>query len=100
MERLSKLQKSYPQIADVRGLGAMVAVEFNQLDSQGHCTMIPDADLTKKIQAFALSKGLILLTCGVNGNVIRFLFPLTIEASLFVEALDIIEASIKGSLAK
>ena len=99
MERLSKLQKSYPQIADVRGLGAMVAVEFNQLDSKGHCTMIPDADLTKKIQAFALSKGLILLTCGVNGNVIRFLFPLTIEASLFVEALDIIEASIKGSLA-
>ena len=99
MERLSKLQKSYPQIADVRGLGAMVAVEFNQLDSKGHCTMIPDADLTKKIQALALSKGLILLTCGVNGNVIRFLFPLTIEASLFVEALDIIEASIKAVLA-
>ena len=92
--RMSALQKSVPQIFDVRGLGAMVAIELNQLDAKGVCSSTPDADLTKKIQAHALKRGLILLTCGVNANVIRFLFPLTIETSIFQEALAIIEASI------
>ena len=62
-----------PQIADVRGLGAMVAVEFDH----------PGTARTRRrtspssVQARALKRGLILLTCGVYGNVIRFLFPLT-----------------------
>ena len=43
----------------------------------------------------ALEKGLILLTCGVYGNVIRFLSPITIQDDVFNEALDIIEASIR-----
>jgi 4-aminobutyrate aminotransferase len=93
MERLRKLRSACPQIADVRGQGAMVAVEF----SKGDEAHTPDADLTKKIQALALEQGLILLTCGVNGNVVRFLFPLTIEAALFNEALDIIETSIRNA---
>ena len=42
----------------------------------------------------ALDKGLILLTCGVHGNVIRFLAPITIQDGVFAEALDILEASI------
>ncbi len=68
-------------MGDVRGLGAMVACEF--IDAKG----APDADTTKKVQTAALKRGLLLLTCGVYGNVIRFLFPLTIEDSVFAEGL-------------
>jgi 4-aminobutyrate aminotransferase len=86
---LEVLRKDVPQIADVRGLGAMVAVEFNKPGSDE-----PDADFTKRVQAEALKRNLILLTCGVNANVVRFLFPLTIEQALFDEALAIIRAAI------
>jgi 4-aminobutyrate aminotransferase len=82
--RLDSLRASVPQIAEVRGLGAMVAVEFNHADGT------PDADFTKGVQKRALDAGLILLTCGVYGNVIRFLFPLTIEDSVLAEGLDIL----------
>jgi 4-aminobutyrate aminotransferase len=78
-----------PQIADVRGLGAMVAVEFNDPG-----TGEPDAAFTQKVQAEALKRGLILLTCGVNGNVLRFLFPLTIAQAHFDEALGILKESL------
>lgn len=80
---LESLRGRVPQIADVRGLGAMVAVEFS---SQGE----PDADFTKRVQAQALQRGLILLSCGVNGNVLRFLFPLTVSTPVFDEALAIL----------
>ncbi len=73
-------------MGDIRALGAMVACEF--VNPQ---TGAPDADLTKVIQQAALKKGLLLLTCGVYGNVIRFLFPLTIEDSVFEEALQILD---------
>jgi 4-aminobutyrate aminotransferase len=82
MTQLNAMRDKVPQIADVRGLGAMVAVEFNQPGSAE-----PDADFTKRVQAEALKRGLILLTCGVNANVVRFLFPLTIPQALFDEAL-------------
>jgi 4-aminobutyrate aminotransferase len=54
----------------------------------------PDADLTKRIQTLALEQGLILLTCGVYYNVIRCLYPLTIQDKVFDEALGILENSI------
>jgi 4-aminobutyrate aminotransferase len=73
-------------MGDIRALGAMVACEF--VNPQ---TGAPDADLTKAMQQAALKKGLLLLTCGVYGNVIRFLFPLTIEDSVFEEALQILD---------
>jgi 4-aminobutyrate aminotransferase len=73
-------------MGDIRALGAMVACEL--VNPQ---TGAPDADLTKQIQQAALHKGLLLLTCGVYGNVIRFLFPLTIEDSVFEEALQILD---------
>ena len=73
-------------MGDIRALGAMVACEF--VNPQ---TGAPDADLTKVVQQAALKKGLLLLTCGVYGNVIRFLFPLTIEDSVFEEALLILD---------
>jgi 4-aminobutyrate aminotransferase len=89
--RLESLRGAIPQISDVRGLGAMVAVEFR--DANG----APDAAFTKRVQTNALEHGLILLTCGVDGNVIRFLFPLTTEEPIFDEALSILEKSLKAA---
>ncbi|WP_006577168.1 4-aminobutyrate--2-oxoglutarate transaminase [Cupriavidus sp. HPC(L)] len=84
MDRLRSLRPSVPQIAQVRGLGAMVAVEFQQADGS------PDAEFTREVQNRALQKGLLLLSCGVHGNVIRFLFPLTIPDAVMDEGLDIL----------
>ena len=89
--RLAALRELVPQIADVRGLGAMVAVEFMQSG-----TRTPDPEFTKQVQARALEKGLLLLSCGVYGNVIRFLFPLTIPDAVMAEALTILEAALRG----
>ncbi len=91
---LEGMRKEIPQIADVRGLGAMVAVEFNKAGSDE-----PDADFTKKVQAEALKRNLILLTCGVNANVVRFLFPLTIQQPVFDEAMGILRESLKAAKA-
>jgi 4-aminobutyrate aminotransferase len=85
---LNALKPRVKQIADVRGLGAMVAVEFN--DAHGE----PDADFTKRVQAEALKRKLILLTCGVNANVVRFLFPLTTTQAVFDEAMTILSESL------
>ena len=78
------------RVADVRGLGAMVAIEFKH-----PATGAPDPDYTKQVQAHALSHGLLLLTCGVYGNVIRFLFPLTISDELLTEAFVILDAALR-----
>ena len=86
---LNALRPRVPHIADVRGLGAMVAVEFNN-PASGE----PDADFTKRVQAAALSRNLILLSCGVNANVLRFLFPLTISQAVFDEALGILREAL------
>ena len=91
---LESLRTEVPQIADVRGLGAMVAVEFKQPG-----TDTPDADFTKRVQAEALKRGLILLTCGVNANVVRFLFPLTVNEPVFDEAMEILRAAMRAALA-
>jgi 4-aminobutyrate aminotransferase len=85
---LNSLRTEVPQIADVRGLGAMVAVEFAAADGT------PDADFTKRVQAEALKRKLILLTCGVNANVVRFLFPLSTAQTIFDEALGLLRAAI------
>ena len=91
---LGEMRQAVPQIADVRGLGAMVAVEFNRAGTDE-----PDADFTKKVQAEALKRGLILLTCGVNANVVRFLFPLTIQQPVFDEAMDMLRAALRAACA-
>jgi 4-aminobutyrate aminotransferase len=90
---IEALRPRVPQIADVRGLGAMVAVEFNRA-VDGKASDEPDADFTKRVQAQAVQRGLILLTCGVNANVVRFLFPLTVSDALFDEALAILSESL------
>jgi 4-aminobutyrate aminotransferase len=89
---LEGLRADVPQIFDIRGLGAMVAVELNRKGSDE-----PDADMAKRVQAEALQRGLILLSCGVNGNVIRFLFPLTIQQPVFDEAMLTLQAAMRAA---
>ena len=89
--RFNALKADVPEICEVRGLGSMIAIEFKKADGT------PDADLPKKAQAYALDKGLITLTCGMYYNVMRFLYPLTIEDEIFDEALDIIEEALRAS---
>lgn len=88
-QRLESIRARVPEMVDVRGPGFMVAAEFNMADGKA-----PNPDMVNAIRAEALRRGLVLLTCGVYGNVIRFLAPLTIPDDIFAEALDILEASI------
>ncbi len=89
IEVLNKLRESCPAIADVRGVGSMVAVEF--VNPQ---TGEPSPELTKLVQDRALAEGVLLLSCGVYGNVIRFLYPLTIPEKQFQQALEVIRRAI------
>ncbi|GJJ20773.1 MULTISPECIES: 4-aminobutyrate--2-oxoglutarate transaminase [Mycolicibacterium] len=83
--RLTAMAADDPRIGDVRGRGAMIAIE---LVKPG--TVEPDADLTKRIAAAAHAKGLVVLTCGTYGNVLRFLPPLSMPDHLLAEGLDIL----------
>ena len=89
-QRLSSLRDDVPEIADIRGPGLMNAVEFAAGGK-------PSPEFTNKVREEALSRGLILLTCGVHGNVIRFLPPLTVPDAVFDEALGIIEDAIRAA---
>ena len=92
--RLQALATQHPVIADVRGLGAMVAVE---LCKNGDVHQ-PDADLTKRLCAEATKRGLILLSCGTYGNVVRILVPLTASDAIVDEGLDMLEAALATAL--
>ena len=89
VEVLTKAKADCPYIADIRAQGSMVAGEFNDPQSGE-----PSAEFTKQVQDKALAAGLLLLSCGVYGNVIRFLYPLTIPEVQFRKALDIIYQSL------
>ena len=89
-QRLESLRDDVPEISDIRGPGFMNAVEFADPGSKA-----PDAGFAGRVKDIALTKGLILLTCGIHGNVIRFLSPITIQDEVFGEALDLLEASIR-----
>jgi 4-aminobutyrate aminotransferase/(S)-3-amino-2-methylpropionate transaminase len=86
------LRNDLPPIDDIRGLGAMVA--FDLVKTRG--TQEPDADRTKRLLGEALKRGLILLTCGLYGNGVRILVPITIEDHVLDEALGILEDSLKA----
>jgi 4-aminobutyrate aminotransferase / (S)-3-amino-2-methylpropionate transaminase / 5-aminovalerate transaminase len=92
--RLQALAAQKPAIAQVRGLGAMVAFE---LCKNGEIHQ-PDADLTKRLCAEATKRGLILLSCGTYGNVVRILVPLTASDAIVDEGLDILEAALETAL--
>ena len=80
--RLKALQAKFPAIGEVRGLGSMVAIELvkNRRADQ------PDAELTRALVQAAAARGLVILSCGVYGNVIRFLAPLTIRSRCSTKA--------------
>lgn len=95
-DRLRGLQEQFPaQVGEIRQIGAMVAME---LVKDGDARQ-PNPELTKAIVAGAASNGLILLSCGVRGNVIRFLPPLTIQESVLEEGLDILSNVMAEQLA-
>jgi 4-aminobutyrate aminotransferase / (S)-3-amino-2-methylpropionate transaminase / 5-aminovalerate transaminase len=84
--RLQKLAETYPTIAEVRGRGAMIAIELTKPG-----TLDPAPATAAAIAAACHKQGLIVLTCGTFGNVLRFLPPLVIGEDLLEEGLDIIE---------
>lgn len=77
---LQTFRKQCPAVADIRALGSMVAVEFTETAT------------AQAVQKKAMENGLLLLTCGAKGNVIRFLYPLTIPDQQFRQALDILSS--------
>ena len=89
--RLKGLQVRYPCIGDVRGLGAMVAME---LVKNGRADQ-PDAQLTSQLVQAAGRAGLIILACGIYSNVIRFLAPLTISDALLKEGFNLLEQALR-----
>ncbi|KNB80084.1 4-aminobutyrate aminotransferase, partial [Klebsiella variicola] len=84
-EPLLRLQARDDRIGDVRGRGAMIAIE---LVKSG--TAEPDKDLTQRLSVAAHAAGVIVLTCGMFGNIIRLLPPLTISDELLAEGIDIL----------
>jgi len=84
--RLQKLAETYPTIAEVRGRGAMIAIELTKPG-----TLEPAPATAATVAAACHKQGLIVLTCGTFGNVLRFLPPLVIGEDLLEEGLDIIE---------
>ena len=93
-QRLQSFRDDVPEIVDIRGPGFMNAVEFNDVKKG-----LPSAEIANAVRLKALDKGLILLTCGVYGNVIRFLSPITIQDGVMNDALDILESSIREARA-
>ena len=91
VDRLTRLQSADPRIGDVRGRGAMVAAEF--VDPE---TGEPDAALTAAVAKACIAEGVIVLTCGTFGNVIRFLPPLSISDALLEEGLDVVAAALEA----
>jgi 4-aminobutyrate aminotransferase/(S)-3-amino-2-methylpropionate transaminase len=79
------LQAGDDRIGDVRGRGAMIAIE---LVKSG--TAEPDAQLTNALSTAAHAAGVIVLTCGMFGNIMRLLPPLTISDELLIEGVDIL----------
>ena len=85
LSRLHRIQAEDNRIGDVRGRGAMIAVELVYQDNTD-----PDPGFTTAVATAAREKGVIVLTCGTYGNVLRFLPPLTISDELLSEGLDVL----------
>jgi 4-aminobutyrate aminotransferase/(S)-3-amino-2-methylpropionate transaminase len=91
-ERMLGWQERFPQIGDVRGLGAMLAVEL----VHDPATKEPAADLATAIVEHAMAHGLLLLKAGLSGNCIRVLVPLVISDAELDEALDVWETAVEA----
>jgi 4-aminobutyrate aminotransferase/(S)-3-amino-2-methylpropionate transaminase len=91
LPRLRKLAEAHPVIADVRGRGAMIAIELAEPGS-----LRPDPASTGAVAKACHAAGLVVLTCGTFGNVLRFLPPLVIGEDLLEEGLSILEDAFAG----
>ena len=87
-QRFLQWQERFACVENVRHLGAMAAVDIVSADQA------PDPELTAALCRRAREKGLILLSCGLYGNTLRFLMPVTIEGEVLEEGLAIVEASL------
>ncbi len=96
MGRFNELKEKYPIVGDVRGLGAMIGIEF-VLDRG---TKEPATAFTARLIARAIQKGLLLESCGTASNVIRFLAPLVMTEEQTARGLEIFEESLKEALAE
>jgi 4-aminobutyrate aminotransferase/(S)-3-amino-2-methylpropionate transaminase len=90
--KLRELAGEQPVIGDVRGRGAMLAIELVQAGSKE-----PNPELTKAVAAACLKEGVIILTCGTYGNVIRLLPPLVISDELLLDGLQVLASAIKAN---
>jgi 4-aminobutyrate aminotransferase/(S)-3-amino-2-methylpropionate transaminase len=90
--RLSALAEKYDVVGDVRGRGAMLAIELVQPGGK-----TPDPVLTAEVSSACHREGLVTLTAGTYGNVLRFLPPLVIDDALLSEGLDILDAAFAGT---
>jgi 4-aminobutyrate aminotransferase/(S)-3-amino-2-methylpropionate transaminase len=89
LARLRGLAETHPQIGDVRGRGGMVAVEFVRPG-----TLEPDPAEAARVSTLCHQSGVITLTCGTFGNVLRLLPPLVIGDDLLAEGLDVLGSAI------
>jgi 4-aminobutyrate aminotransferase len=98
MDRCKELQSrsNLNCIGDVRGLGAMCAIELVKDKASGE----PSPEITSALLKAASDRGLILLSCGTSGNVIRFLVPLTASDGLVKEGMDIFEAALTDAVTR
>lgn len=90
---LEELQAKYDRIVDVRGKGAMLAIEFADPETLEH-----DADLVSRVIARAAQEGVLLLSAGAFGNVIRFLPSLKMSDELIADVVGVIDAAIAAEL--
>jgi 4-aminobutyrate aminotransferase len=88
MRGLGEIQKEFPSLVDLRGLGLMIGCEFRTIDGK------PDKDLTKSIQKYAQEHGLLLLTCGPWDDTIRMIPPINVSEQEVDEALQIFGAAL------
>ncbi|MFM2412495.1 MAG: 4-aminobutyrate--2-oxoglutarate transaminase [Actinomycetota bacterium] len=86
---LLDLQKKYPVIGDVRGKGAMIAIEFTEPG-----TDTPISDIVPKITAYGIQKGVLLLSAGTYGNVLRFLPSVVTSDELLLDAVSVIDEAL------
>jgi 4-aminobutyrate aminotransferase/(S)-3-amino-2-methylpropionate transaminase len=91
--RFTEWATRFPEIGDVRGLGGMVAMEL----VKDRTTKEPAKELTGKVLAEALKRGLLLLSAGTYGNVVRVLVPLTVEDAVLEEGLGVMEEALAAA---
>ncbi len=92
LDRLHRLQADDDRIGDVRGRGAMIAVELVRSGTDE-----PDAELARQVATEAHRQGVVVLTCGTYGNVLRFLPPLVTTDELLTEGLDVVAAALAAN---